>query len=109
MKLIRNILFSCVLLAGVILPEKVHAQETDYKAYTLFVYNFMKYIEWPEASAKGDFIVGVMGDSPIYNELLTLSKTKKAKGRNIVVKKITTPQEATACHMVYVAPSKSSS
>jgi hypothetical protein len=88
--------------------QKAHAQDVDYKAYSLFVYNFMKYIEWPESTGKSEFVVGIIGDSPIYQELQTLSKTKKAKGKNIVVKKITTIDEAIECQMVYVAQSKSS-
>ena len=84
------------------------AQETDYKSYTLFVYNFMKYIEWPEAQSKGDFVIGIYGDSPMMKELQTLASLKKLKGRNIVVKKISTDAEAEGCHLVYMSPAKSS-
>lgn len=87
---------------------KARAQDVDYKAYTLFVYNFVKYIEWPENTAKSEFVIGVMGDSPVLTELQSLAKTKKAKGKTIVVKKISTIDEAPECQMVYVAPSKSS-
>lgn len=85
----------------------VFSQETDYKSYTLFVYNFMKYIEWPEEQSKGDFILGVYGESPMMKELQTLAAAKKLKGRTIVVKKISTDAEAEGCHLVYVVPSKS--
>jgi hypothetical protein len=87
---------------------KATAQETDYKAYTLFIYNFMKYIEWPEAQSKGDFVIGVLGDSPINKELQALASSKKLKGRNIVLKKCNTPEEATSCHLLYITDSKSS-
>lgn len=84
------------------------AQDEDYKAYTLFVYNFMKYVEWPEAQSKGDFVVGVLGDSPIQKELQVLASSKKLKGRNIVVKTLTKPEEGGGCQLLYVSPSKSS-
>lgn len=84
------------------------AQDVDYKAYSLFVYNFMKYIEWPEPQSKGDFVVGVLGDSPIEKELKTLAGSKKLKGRNIVIKKFKTPEEGAGCHLLYVCSSKSS-
>ena len=87
---------------------ELRAQETDYKAYTLFVYNFMKYVEWPEAQSKGDFIVAILGDSPINKELITLAASKKLKGRNIVIKKCNTFEETIGCHLLYVASSKSS-
>jgi hypothetical protein len=87
--------------------NKACAQETDYKAYSLFVYNFMKYVEWPEAQSKGDFTVAVLGDSPINKELQALAASKKLKGRNIVLKKCNTPEEALNCNLLYIASSKS--
>ena len=91
------------LLGG---TEKAHSQDIDTKAYTLFLYNFMKYVEWP--SAQGDFVIGVVGDSPVSKELQELAKTKKVKGKSIVVVNITTPADALLCNMVYIPNPKSS-
>ncbi len=99
-------IFSFLLMIFMGRSERAFSQDADYKAYTLFLYNFMKYIEWPDAT--GDFVIGVMGDSPINKELITLSETKKAKGRKIVVKVISTPEEAAGCSMVYIPSFKSS-
>ncbi len=82
-----------------------YAQEKDYKAYTLYVYNFMKYIEWPESESKGDFIIATIGNSPIDNEFKTLAKSKKLKGRNIVFKKYNSVEEIDNCHLIFI-PSK---
>ena len=87
-------------------PEKIFSQDVDYKAYTLFLYNFMKYIEWP-AEASGDFVIGVVGDSPIKKELLVLSENKKVKGRKIVMQIINSPEDALLCTMIYIPSSKS--
>ena len=87
--------------------NELKAQETDYKAYSLFVYNFMKYVEWPEAQSKGDFVIAVLGDSPIIKELQTLANSKKLKGRTIVLKKCNTLEETSGCHLLYVSASKS--
>jgi len=88
---------------------KSSAQDVDYKSYSLFVYNFIKYIEWPENKSSGDFVVGVLGDSPIIKDLEKLAATKKAKGKNIVIKKFATPEQVTECQLLYVASSKSGS
>ena len=87
---------------------KVFSQETDYKSYTLFIYNFMKYIEWPSNNTQGDFIIGVVGESAIVTELEKLSQTKKIKNRNIVIKKFQNLNELANCHLVYIPPNKSS-
>ena len=85
----------------------LRAQETDYKSYTLFIYNFMKYVEWPESQSKGDFIVAVIGDSPINKELQILASTKKIKGRNIQIRKCNTIEDSYGCHLLFIPSSKS--
>ena len=97
------------MLFVVITNSKVNAQSTDYKAYSLYVYNFMKYVEWPEEESKGDFVIALVGDSKIKDELLVLSNHKKVKGRKIVFKQFTKLEDITYCHLLYVSSSKSSS
>ncbi len=84
------------------------AQETNYKAYSVYVYNFIKYIEWPEESKKGDFVIAVIGNSPVLAELKNLAATKKANGQNIVIKQYATVAEVQQCHIVYISSNKSS-
>ncbi len=69
----------------------------------------MKYVEWPEAQSKGDFVLAVLGDSPITKELQTLASSKKLKGRNIIIKKCNTPEETVGCNLLYISSSKSAS
>ncbi len=111
MKNVKNISFGGKLLLLIFfisgISNKCIAQDVDYKAYTLFVYNFMKYIEWPEAQSKGDFVVCILGDSPIQKELAGIAATKKLKGRNIIIKTITKSEEALGCQLLYVPSSKS--
>lgn len=106
-----GIFFSLLLLLMLLASQKSNAQETDYKAYSLFVYNFMKYIEWPESEiqSKSEFVVGLIGDSPIFKELETLSASKKVKGKTIIVKKCSGLEDWSACHLLYVSSAKSSS
>ena len=95
--------FLMFLLGG---TERARGQDIDTKAYTLFLYNFMKYVEWP--STEGNFTIGVLGDGPVNKELLELAKTKKVKGKQLVVIQITSPGDALLCNMVYIPSSKSS-
>lgn len=101
-KYVVLLLFFLALLGK---AQPLRAQDVDYKAYTLFLYNFMKYVEWP--TSEGDFVIGVVGDSPVKKELQELAKTKKAKGRPIVVINIANPGDALLCSMVYIPTAKS--
>lgn len=102
---IRTSFVALLLFIG---AGSLRSQETDYKAYTLFIYNFMKYVEWPENNSKGDFVICVVGESPIMKELQVLASTKKLKGRTIILKRCDSPEESSAAHLVFVPSSKSS-
>jgi Fe-S cluster assembly iron-binding protein IscA len=77
------------------------------KIQTAFIYTIIsKYVEWPESSRNGDFVIGVLGNSSIINELNDLSENRKIGGQSIIVKKFKTAGEISACHVLYVSDSK---
>jgi hypothetical protein len=103
-----NIFWRAVVAGSFIISwQPCRAQETDYKAYTLFIYNFMKYVEWPEAMSKGDFTLAVVGDSPINKELQDLASNKKLKGRAITFKKYSSTDQIDDSHLIFLPSSKS--
>ena len=61
----RKSTFLILVLVAACLTAK--AQDEKFKA--LFMYNFTKYIEWPQSKQTGDFVIGVVGGSPIIDEL----------------------------------------
>ena len=84
-------------------------QGVDYRIQSLYLYKFTKFIEWPEHKTQGEFIFGVYGNSPIYDELKIMASIKTAaKNQEIIVKQINTIDELTdEYHILYVASSKS--
>ncbi|QHT70057.1 YfiR family protein [Rhodocytophaga rosea] len=84
------------------------AQDIDYKTQSLFIYKFTKYITWPQALSRNDFVIGVYGNSPISEELQVMASLKKAgEGQRIVIKRINSVDEIENLHILYVASSKS--
>lgn len=84
------------------------AQELDYRAQSLYIYKFTKFITWPEEKASGDFIIGVFGNSPIIEELKLMASIKKAgKDQNIIVKEVSAEDDMMQYNIIYVASSKS--
>ncbi|MFZ6010166.1 MAG: YfiR family protein [Bacteroidota bacterium] len=98
-KLALLVLFSLCLSFG-------YAQ--NYKLHTVFIYSFTRYVIWPESYNEGDFVITVMGDSPIVEELKTMAQAKKVGDRTIKIVRINSPAEIRKCHMLFVAASKSS-
>lgn len=99
---------STILIMNMSFSNKCNAQEKDYKAYSIYVYNFIKYIEWPQTSKSGDFVIAVIGDSPITKELRALAASKKANGQTILVRNIMSLTEVGTAQVLYISEGKSS-
>ena len=76
----KSTLFIIVLVAFCVSAK---AQDEKFKA--LFMYNFTKYIEWPQTKQSGDFVIGVMGNSAIVSELNAIASKKTVGAQNIKV------------------------
>ncbi len=85
-----------------VFANRVWAQETDYRIHAVFLYNFTKYVQWPTGQS-GDFVIGVVGNSPIYDELVKITNGKMAGSQKIVVVKFKSPDVITNCNMLFVA------
>lgn len=87
--------------------QGVFAQNEKYQA--LFIYNFTKFIDWPQSYKSGKFRIGVYGSSSIISELKSIAQTKTVGSQQIEVTKVNTEEEASKCHMLYIPGNKSSS
>jgi hypothetical protein len=98
-----------ILLSLIILSSgfKLAGVDTNSKMKAIFIMNFTKLVEWPEKYREGSFVIGVVGESPLYTELVKMSKTKKVANQSLMVKRFKAASEITKCHIVYVSREKS--
>ena len=85
------------------------AQSREYQLKVAFIYNFVKFIDWPAPAlspADSTFVVGVFGEDPFGSALEAL-EGKIAKGRNIHVRRFRTLDalEAEPAHVLFLGPS----
>lgn len=77
----------------------------EYTAKAAFIYNFTKFVEWniAEQETTSSFVIGVLGDSPIYDALVDIAKTKKINNKKIEVVKCTaTNPENCKCQILFI-------
>jgi hypothetical protein len=99
-----------LLLLFLFLPFFSPAQQaSDYTVQANIIYHFTKYIDWPAAKKSGDFVIGVLGDSPLYEELQKSLANKSVGNQRIVVRKLTSVETAENCHILFVSEDMSSS
>ena len=80
---------------------QVQAQN-EYRFHSVFMYNFTKYIQWPATAQTGDFVIGVMGNSPIISELEKMTANRLVGQQKIVVKKFNKIAEIVNCQMLFI-------
>lgn len=93
--------FSIIFLTG------FQGYNTNAKIKSLFIYNFTKYIEWPSSYKKGNFVIGVLGESPLYPELYQFLKSKKASLQPFEIKRFEQVSDITNCHIVLLPRGRS--
>jgi hypothetical protein len=83
------------------------AQERPtHEIHAAMLYNFIKYVQWPNEGEAGDFVVGVIGDDNVFNTLKQWYDGKAKGPKKYVIKKLGSPAEVAECQVVYVGKSK---
>ena len=84
----------------------MYGQNAMFKA--LFMFNFAKYIEWPDQTDQKEFIIGVLGNDEIVSELNKLASARKINNKTIVVKNVKDVKDASDSNIFFIPTSKSS-
>lgn len=102
--LIRAIIFLHIFL---LFPLFQAWSQNTYAIHANIIYRFTKYINWPEDTKSGEFVIGVVGDTPLYDELKSFTVNKTVAGQPISVKKLAGSAAAYKCHILFVSDEES--
>lgn len=78
---------SLIILLGVVFLGKATAQEDKYKA--LFLYKFMQNFEFPSMKIGDEYRIEVVGNSSVFDQLVSITEGKEVFGKPISVTKHT--------------------
>jgi len=76
------------------------------KFQAVFIFNFYKQMDWPASYKNSDFVIGVIGESPVIPMLEKLTGGKTGKTR-FVIAKFASVSEISKCNLVYIPNEKS--
>jgi len=99
----RNLLF--IVLIGVY-AQVAFSQTGIPRAQAMFIYNFSRLIEWPASYKSGPFIIGVVGNADIFNELKAYTTGKSVGSQSITVEQYEDASSIDKCHIIFVPVSK---
>lgn len=72
----------------------------------VFIYNFTKYIEWPQVDSLEFFKIGIIGNSNIITPLFNIEKEKRVGNIRIKIAPLSDPKEIKDCHILFIARSE---
>ena len=84
-----------------------NAQTTNYKTYSVFLYSFTKYIEWPTEARNGEFVIAVLGNQKLLQEMQTAVAGRKAGTQTIKIVESKSLDDLNQVHMVFISDLKS--
>jgi hypothetical protein len=85
------------------------AQAQNYETKKVYVYSFVRLIQWPEESRVGDFEIAVLGETPFFDQLIEMASKKKLGDRTIKVIKLATIAELNKSHILVLPSAQSAS
>jgi len=90
------------------LSSGVSAQErSESEVYSMMMFNFTRYVQWPDSNAPGEFVIGVVGNNEILTTLSSWYSGKPRGAKTYVIKKFTSAADVTDCQVVFIDRSKS--
>jgi hypothetical protein len=93
---------AAVLITFLMITYEIFSQTDLARAQSMFIYNFSRLIEWPANYKTGPFIIAVVGNSSIVEELKTYTTGKSVGSQPIIVKVFKNPAEISACHILFI-------
>lgn len=75
----------------------------EYAVKAAFIYNFTKFVEWDKTESSPTFVIGIIGESPIYKPLIELAATKTINNKKIEIMKCTATNPSNCrCQILFV-------
>lgn len=104
--------FLFVFFAGawVFAQRAIPAQQapTEYQVKAAYLFNFLKFVDWPgdpSKDAQAPWVIGVVGESPIGEELPRLIEGKTVLGRLLQAKRFQANEDLRGCNILFISAS----
>ena len=94
---------------GLELPARGADEFPEYQLKAGFLYNFAKYVEWPDDAfekKEDPIVIGVIGKDPFGDHLEKTLKDRRAQDRKFTIVRFATLDELKRCHLLFIPKSE---
>lgn len=82
---------------------------TEYQMKAAFLYNFMKFVEWPGQSSRdtnSPVVIGVLGEDPFGKDLEAVIEGKRINDRPVGIQRFPPGSSPNLCDVLFIAASE---
>jgi hypothetical protein len=95
-----------LIVVSALVPFEIRADASkEYQVKAAFLYNFTKFVEWPQErheAPEAPIVITVLGRSPFGEALAAAVEGRQAGGRAIVVRRAVSLEEVREAHILFV-------
>lgn len=95
---IRFVFIALLFFSGLV----VKASGNISNAEAMFIYNFLRHVEWPAGSTGSKFVIGVYGNTQTFEQLVQFTNNRKVGTKPIEVQQISSIAGVSNCQLVFV-------
>jgi hypothetical protein len=101
-----------ILLFGFLFVLPCHAQNagfSDSQGKAAFVYNFVKFVDWPPQTFTNEtspYVIGILGDKGFGDDLEQIVTNEVINGRKLVLEKFRSTRQVDDCQVLFIDPSE---
>ena len=95
--------YSLLLLLIFCIPCIKAQDPVNYAVHANIIYRFTKYVNWPDSKKSGDFVIGIVGDTRLYDELKRFVPNKTVGTQKIVLRRLSSSVSKYNCHILFIS------
>jgi hypothetical protein len=95
-----------LLVAATLLSVRAAEAPMEYRVKAAFLYNFARFVEWPEGRRGGPLVIGVLGTDPLHGALVETVRGKSVDDRPIEVRRLAGVEGVSGCAILFVSASE---
>jgi hypothetical protein len=97
-----------LLLTTMINTQKVYADANEYNVKAAFLFNFAKFVEWPNEAFKNSqspIVISIVGNDP-FERALNEFQSKTINGRPTVIHRVPSLESLERSHVIFISKSE---
>lgn len=96
------LLVASLTLLSPLSPAGEAENQLEYQVKAAFLFNFLKFVEWPPAAPDSPWVIGVLGRDPFGGALDSTVRGKTVNGRKVDVRRYTKASDVKDCNILFI-------